>query len=59
MTRNQQEKDMSNNSDNTRRPDVQDNTIELGVASVETKGVLAGKEIIGDGTPMFTGISEE
>ncbi|MHC9083907.1 benenodin family lasso peptide [Luteimonas sp. RIT-PG2_3] len=55
--RNQQEKDMNVRNDNTARPEVQDDIIELGVASVDTHGPgLRGED---DGAPIFPGISEE
>ncbi len=41
------------------RSNVQDDVIELGVASVETKGIGVGTEGSGLGFPMIPGISEE
>lgn len=50
---------MNDSNDNRARPDVQDDIINLGVASEETKGLFVGTEIIGNGAPMAAGISEE
>lgn len=55
----QQETVMNDSNDNRARPDVQDDIINLGVASEETKGLFVGTEIIGNGAPMTAGISEE
>lgn len=41
------------------RSNAQDDVIELGVASVETKGVAGSSESTGPGFPMIPGISEE
>lgn len=38
---------MKDRNDNTSRPEVQDDIIDLGVASVETKGGLGDIETVG------------
>lgn len=50
---------MSNRNDNIARPEVQDDIIELGIASIETKGGIGPDEGTGEGLPMIPGISEE
>lgn len=41
------------------RNDTPEDVIELGVASVDTKGTGEGGEVPGNGLPMIPGISEE
>lgn len=47
-----------NTNENT-RTNSQDDVIELGVASVETKGSAGNTEGGGEGLPLVPGISEE
>lgn len=41
------EMDMNNRDDNTPRPEVQDDIIDLGAASVETQGGFGNIETVG------------
>ncbi|MCE4369701.1 benenodin family lasso peptide [Xanthomonas hortorum] len=50
---------MNNTNDTTPRRDAQEDVIELGVASVETKGPGGDLEFPNMGTPIPLGISEE
>ena len=47
------------NTNENIRNNAQDDVIELGVASVETKGVRGSGEATGIGQPMTPGISAE
>ncbi|WP_449427531.1 benenodin family lasso peptide [Rhodanobacter umsongensis] len=47
------------NTNENIRTYTQDEVIELGVASVETKGDSGAGELPGTGGPMIPGISEE
>jgi hypothetical protein len=47
------------NTNENIRNDVSEDVVELGVASVETKGSGDSGEIPGTGLPMIPGISEE
>ena len=47
------------NTNENFRNDTSDDVIELGVASVETKGGAGPSEAGGTGFPMIPGISEE
>ncbi|WP_255516419.1 benenodin family lasso peptide [Luteimonas suaedae] len=48
---------MNNRNDNTPRPEMQDDIIELGVASIETKG--PGGSVEPTGINVLPGITEE
>lgn len=50
---------MNSNNGSNARLDAQTDVIELGVASVETKGPLGRQEGTGEGSPVMPGISEE
>lgn len=47
------------NTNESIRTNTTEGVIELGVASVETKGGAGNNELPGIGTPMIPGISEE
>jgi len=47
------------NTNENIRNDTPEEIIELGVASIETKGGIGKSEVTGLGGPMIPGISEE
>ncbi len=47
------------NTNENIRNDTSENVIELGIASVETKGSAGNTEGGGEGLPLVPGISEE
>ncbi|WP_407352867.1 benenodin family lasso peptide [Luteimonas sp. R10] len=47
------------NANENTRTNVPEDVIELGVASVETKGPLGPQEGTGEGRPVIPGISED
>lgn len=54
-----QEQHMSNRNDNTARSTLQDGIIELGVASIETRGGVENIEPMGPGEPPGPGIAND
>jgi len=51
--------DMNSSNDNAVRPEVQDEVINLGAISTETKGIGVGREFLTEGENPMIGIADE